>query len=47
MAVERSNFYVVAGGPGSGKTALIEALRARGQLCVDERIRDHPPASQD
>jgi hypothetical protein len=23
MIVERSNFYVVAGGPGSGKTALI------------------------
>ena len=39
MIVERSNFYVVAGGPGSGKTALIEALRARGQLCVDECIR--------
>ena len=39
MIVERSNFYMVAGGPGSGKTALIEALRAQGQLCVDECIR--------
>jgi predicted ATPase len=39
MIVDRSNFYVVAGGPGSGKTALIDALRARGQLCVDECIR--------
>ena len=39
MMVERSNFYVVAGGPGSGKTALIEALHARGQLCVAECIR--------
>lgn len=39
MIVERSNFYVVAGGPGSRKTALIEAFRAQRQLCVDECIR--------
>jgi predicted ATPase len=39
MRIERNNFYVLAGAPGSGKTTLIEALRARGQLCVDECIR--------
>jgi predicted ATPase len=39
MTIERNNFFVIAGGPGSGKTTLIGALRARGQLCVDECIR--------
>lgn len=39
MKIEKSNFFVIAGAPGSGKTTLIEALRARGQLCVDECIR--------
>ena len=48
MIVERSNFYVVAGGPGSGKTALIEsASGARAALRGRVHSEDHPPASED
>jgi predicted ATPase len=36
MAESRSNYHVITGGPGSGKTSIIEALRARGFTCVDE-----------
>ena len=43
MIVERSNFYVVAGGPGSGKTALIEsASGARAALRGRVHSEDHP-----
>lgn len=33
------NFYVITGGPGSGKSTLIEALRERGYVCVEEAGR--------
>jgi predicted ATPase len=36
MRIERDNFYIFTGGPGSGKTSVIEALRARGFACVTE-----------
>ncbi|MGV8995949.1 MAG: AAA family ATPase [Parvibaculaceae bacterium] len=36
---EHSNFYILTGGPGAGKTVLIEALRLRGYACVDEVAR--------
>ena len=39
MAIERNNFHVITGGPGSGKTTPIEALRERGVLCADEVAR--------
>lgn len=32
-------FYVLTGGPGSGKSALIEALQMKGYLCVEEVAR--------
>jgi predicted ATPase len=32
-------FYVITGGPGSGKTSLIEALRSRGYVCSTEAGR--------
>lgn len=33
------NYYVITGGPGAGKTTLIEALRERGYTCVEEAGR--------
>lgn len=36
MLIERENFHIFTGGPSAGKTSVIEALRARGHLCVDE-----------
>ena len=33
------NFYVITGGPGSGKSTLIDALRERGYICVEEAGR--------
>ena len=37
---DRSNrFFIVTGPPGSGKTALIAALKAEGYSCVDEPAR--------
>lgn len=35
----KSNFFVLTGGPGAGKTTLIEHLRSQGELCVDETAR--------
>lgn len=37
---ESRNFHVISGGPGSGKTSMIEMLRHRGYRCVDEAGRD-------
>lgn len=34
-----SNFFIITGGPGSGKTTLIEALKGLGLFCVDEVAR--------
>lgn len=36
MRIERDNFHIFTGGPGSGKTSVIEALAARGHLCIAE-----------
>jgi predicted ATPase len=36
MRNERDNFYIFTGGPGSGKTSVVEALRACGFACVSE-----------
>jgi predicted ATPase len=39
MIVERPNFHILTGGPGAGKTTVLEALRARGFQGVDEAAR--------
>ena len=39
MIIERPNFFILTGGPGAGKTTVLEALRARGFLGVDEAAR--------
>lgn len=35
----KRNFYVLTGGPGSGKTTLINALKENGYTCVEESGR--------
>jgi predicted ATPase len=37
--VVRYNFHIFTGGPGAGKTTVLEALRARGYACVEETGR--------
>ncbi|HQN51517.1 MAG TPA: AAA family ATPase [Phenylobacterium sp.] len=43
--MEKPNYFLFTGAPGVGKTTLIAALRAAGELCVDEThravIREH------
>lgn len=39
MNVTKNNFYVISGGPGAGKTTLIEALEKRGFKVVHEVAR--------
>ncbi|HEY5336975.1 MAG TPA: AAA family ATPase [Rhizomicrobium sp.] len=34
--MRKENFYVLTGGPGAGKTTVLEALRDKGFACVDE-----------
>jgi predicted ATPase len=38
--MNRENYYVITGGPGMGKTSLIDELRHRGYTCVPETGRD-------
>ncbi len=38
--VQHKQIYVITGGPGFGKTQLIEALRRSGYLCSGEFARD-------
>lgn len=36
---KRNNFIILTGGPGTGKTTIIEHLREKGYLCIDEVAR--------
>ncbi len=35
-----SQRYVITGAPGTGKTAIINALKERGYSCVEENSRE-------
>ncbi len=37
---QNNNFYIITGGPGAGKTSLIEELEKRGYPCVKEVARE-------
>jgi predicted ATPase len=39
MWIKRDRFFVITGGPGAGKTSLINELRSIGIRCVDEVAR--------
>lgn len=39
MTYDRPNFFVITGGPGAGKTTLVEALQAHDLCCVEEAGR--------
>ena len=39
MAICKPNFFLLTGGPGVGKTTLIEELRRRGERVVEETHR--------
>lgn len=39
MPIDKPNFFLITGGPGVGKTALIEELRRRGERVVEETHR--------
>lgn len=40
MVILKNNFYIITGGPGVGKTALINELERRGYNCVPEVARE-------
>ncbi|MEM7017285.1 MAG: AAA family ATPase, partial [Pseudomonadota bacterium] len=37
--MEKHNCFILTGAPGSGKSTLINTLRARGIQCIDEPAR--------
>lgn len=37
--MEKNNFYIITGGPGVGKTTLINALKRAGFLTIEEEAR--------
>ena len=39
MDIQIPPFYVITGGPGSGKTTVLTELARRGQICVPEDAR--------
>lgn len=39
MKIEMNNFYIITGGPGSGKTSIIDGIKKQGFITVDEVAR--------
>ena len=39
MIIDKPNFFLLTGGPGVGKTTLIEELRRRGERVIEETHR--------
>jgi predicted ATPase len=39
VPIKSDRFFVISGGPGAGKTTLIDELRSRGVRCVNEVAR--------
>ena len=39
MTIDKPNFFLLTGGPGVGKTTLIEELRRRGERVIEETHR--------
>ena len=37
--MQRENFYVITGGPGAGKTSLLDSLASKGFSCIAETAR--------
>ena len=35
----KHNFYIITGGPGGGKTSLLESLASKGYNCIPETAR--------
>lgn len=38
--IHKDNFYILTGGPGVGKTSLLNELKSRGHNCVSEVARE-------
>ena len=38
--VHNPNYFIITGGPGAGKTTVLQELRQRGFICMDEVARD-------
>ncbi|NDV79475.1 AAA family ATPase [Dysgonomonas sp. 511] len=38
--MQQNNFYIITGGPGVGKTTLLNELQARGYKCIREAARN-------
>ena len=40
MDISTKNYYVLTGGPGTGKTSLINGLSEKGYCCIPEVARE-------